>query len=78
MKRVLGTAGGGSIPVNPADPQGLETLTKTFQFEIRLPIQKGNIRIGERVYALFDYGYEPLALQWFRSLRQLFLRQFHV
>ncbi|MCP4338027.1 MAG: hypothetical protein GY799_03885, partial [Desulfobulbaceae bacterium] len=75
---VLGTTGGGKFSVNPADPNGLQTLAKTFQFEIRLPLKKENIRIGERVYALFDHGYEPLAMQWYRSLRKLFLRQFHV
>ena len=75
---VLGTTGGGKIPVNPADSKGLQTLTKTFQLEISLPLQKEDIRIGERAYALFDHGYEPVALQWYRSLRKLFLRQFHV
>lgn len=75
---VLGTTGGGSIPVDPADPQGLQTLIKTFQFEIKLPIDQKDVRIGERAYALFDHGYEPLALQWYRCLRQLFLRRFQV
>ncbi|MDX2493696.1 MAG: peptidase M50 [Desulfuromusa sp.] len=75
---VLGTTGGGKIPVNPADPKGLQTLAKTFQLEIKLPLEKEDIRIGERAYALFDHGYEPIALQWYRSLRKLFLRQFHV
>jgi putative peptide zinc metalloprotease protein len=75
---VLGTTGGGTIAVNPADSKGLQTLAKTFQLELRLPLQKENIRIGERAYVLFDHGYESLALQWYRSLRKLFLRQFHV
>lgn len=75
---VLGTTGGGSIPVDPADPEGLQTLKNTFQFEIKLPIGPEQVRIGERVYARLDHGSEPLALQWYRSLRQLFLRRFHV
>jgi len=75
---VLGTTGGGCIPVDPADPKGIRTLTKTFQFEIKLPIDQTNSRIGERVYAMFEHGYEPIALQWYRSLRQLFLSRFHV
>ena len=75
---VLGTTGGGTIPVNPADPNGLQTLSKMFQFEIVLPFQNEAIRIGERAYVLFDHGTEPLAMQWYRSLRKLFLRQFHV
>jgi len=36
---VLGTKGGGIIPVNPADQSGLQTLAKTFQFEVSLPVQ---------------------------------------
>lgn len=75
---ILGSTGGGNIPVNPSDPKGRQTLTQTFQFEIKLAIDQNNIRVGERIYALFDHGYEPLALQWYRSLRQLFLREFHV
>lgn len=75
---VLGTSGGGDIPVNPSDPEGVQTLTKTFQFEIKLPIIRSNGRIGERVYAIFDHGFEPVALQWYRSLRRLFLSKFHV
>jgi putative peptide zinc metalloprotease protein len=75
---VLGTAGGGTIPVSPEDPDGLQTLKKTFQFEFRLPLEQQSIRIGERVFALFDHGYEPIAFQLFRSVRQLFLRRFHV
>lgn len=75
---VLGTIGGGKIAVDPTDPQGTLTLNKTFQLEFNYPVAAAQARIGERVYVLFDYGYEPLALQWYRSLRQLFLRQFHV
>ena len=75
---VLGTAGGGTIPVAPEDPQKIQTLKKTFQFEFKLPLAKDQVKIGERAYALFDHGYEPIALQWYRSIRQLFLRQFHV
>jgi len=26
----------------------------------------------------FDHGFEPLAVQWYRSLRRLFLRWFNV
>ena len=75
---VLGTSGGGTIPVAPDDPQKVQTLKKTFQFEFKLPLAKEQVKIGERAYALFDHGYEPIALQWYRSIRQLFLRQFHV
>ena len=74
----LGTGGGGDIPVDPADPDKRRALTQYFQLEIRLPISEQKARIGERVYALFDHGYTPLGLQWYRLLRQLFLKSFHV
>jgi putative peptide zinc metalloprotease protein len=34
--------------------------------------------LGSRVYVRLDHGYRPLGLQAWRSLRQLFLRQFGV
>lgn len=75
---ILGTTGGGRIPVDPTDTDGTLTLTKIFQFEVALPLKKEDVRIGERVYARFDHGFEPIGMQWFRALRKLFLRQFHV
>lgn len=75
---VLGTSGGGTISVHPADIKGIQSLEKFFQLELDLPAAQEELRIGERAYALFDHGWEPLGLQWFRSLRRLFLRQFHV
>lgn len=74
---VLGTFGGGNIPVDPDDPGGLQTKVKTFQFEMRLSARHDPIRIGERANIRIDHGHEPLALQWYRLLRQLFLRRFH-
>ncbi|HHB76420.1 MAG TPA: hypothetical protein ENK84_07735 [Desulfobulbus sp.] len=74
----LGTGGGGNIPVDPADPKKTRALTKYFQLEIRLPVPEQKVRIGERVYALFDHGCTPIGLQWYRLLRQLFLKSFHV
>lgn len=75
---VLGVRGGGDITVNPADPEGVQTFKKTFRVEIKVPLEIEEVRIGERVYALFDHGYEPLAIQWYRMLRKLFLRHLHV
>ena len=74
---VLGTTGGGRIVVDPADPEGRRTLSRLFQVEISLPLTSDRVRIGERAHVLFDHGYEPLGRQWFRSVRQLFLRRFH-
>ena len=74
----LGTGGGGDIPVDPTDPEGLRALDTIFQLDISLPEQVKNPHIGGRVYVRFEHGRMPLAMQWYRSLRQLFLRKFYV
>jgi putative peptide zinc metalloprotease protein len=74
----LGTAGGGVIPVEPSDPQGLRALESHFQLDLSLPEEVKDPHIGGRVYVRFEHGSMPLAMQWYRSLRQLFLRKFYV
>jgi putative peptide zinc metalloprotease protein len=74
----LGTGGGGRIPVDPTDPKGLRALDTIFQLDISLPEQVKNPHIGARVYVRFEHGTMPLAMQWYRSLRQLFIRKFYV
>jgi putative peptide zinc metalloprotease protein len=74
----LGTAGGGIVPVDTTDPDGLRALESLFQLDLSLPQEVKDPHIGGRVYVRFEHGSMPLALQWYRSLRQLFLRKFYV
>ncbi|MGI9331636.1 MAG: efflux RND transporter periplasmic adaptor subunit [Gammaproteobacteria bacterium] len=85
----LGTAGGGTVPVDPRDPDGLRALERIFELDLELELDGvpesmltlgagGPLRIGQRVYVRFDFGLEPLAWQWYRDLRQLFLKRFSV
>lgn len=74
----LSKPGGGEIAVDPSDREGLRTLENIFQFEIEMTKTIKNISIGERVYIRFDHGFEPLAVQWYRNIRRLFLRRFNV
>ena len=74
---VLGTDGGGVIPVDPDDSEGLRALKKIFKFEIPVTLPEDQLLIGERVYSRFDHGMEPLVKRWYRSVRQLFLRRFN-
>lgn len=74
----LGQRGGGSIQTDPADGSGLTALTSLFQAEIGLPASLPGIGVGQRVHVRFDHGTRPIAQQWYRSLRQLFLRHFDV
>ncbi len=70
----LGAAGGGLLPVDATDPEGLRTPQAVFQLELALQEEAGVRQIGERVYVRFDHGSEPLALRVFRALRRLLLR----
>jgi putative peptide zinc metalloprotease protein len=74
----LGTNGGGRVAVDPADPEGLQTLEPVFQLDLSL-VQSRSIReIGGRAHVRFDHGSEPLAAQAYRGLRRLFLRELGV
>jgi len=74
----LGITGGGPFAVDPRDAQGRKTLERVFELEISLPQAARTRYLGKRVYVRFDHGFEPLGLQIYRSLRQLFLRRFGV
>jgi len=74
---VLGTAGGGQIAIDPRfqDGTAMQTL---FQFDIELLPEEQFPTVGGRVHVRFDHGYEPMAQQVYRSVRQLLLRRFRV
>jgi len=74
----LGYMGGGLIPVDPSSGDIDQAFESVFQIELSLPEVANARNLGERVYVRFDFGTEPLAWQWFRLARQLFLRQFSV
>jgi putative peptide zinc metalloprotease protein len=74
----LGTGGGGAIPLDPRDGNGLTALDKVFVLDVELPAAAATDYLGRRVQVRFDHGAEPLAAQWYRSLRQLFLSHFGV
>jgi putative peptide zinc metalloprotease protein len=74
----LSTAGGGEIVLDPSKGTQMKTFEKMFQFDIEPSILRSSLFIGGRVYTKFSHGYEPLAFQWYRKIRQLFLKRFNV
>lgn len=74
----LSLGGGGSVATNPNDTNGTKTINRIFVVDIAIPSDVKLMKFGERVYVRFDHGYEPLALQGLRRLRQLFLSRFSV
>jgi len=77
--RALLSQSGGRIAADPRDPQGRRTLERVFQLDVEpdTPIGPAGL-YGQRVFVRFDLAREPLARQWFGSLRRLFLSHFSV
>ena len=75
---ILGSFGGGEIATDPTEESGTKTFERIFQFDIELEEPLDRIFVGSRAYVRFDHGIEPLGFQWYRSLRQLFLRRFSI
>jgi putative peptide zinc metalloprotease protein len=73
----LGDRGGGRIPTDPSDPEGLRTLEPMFAFDLKIPA-KAVERVGTRVQARFDHGAQPLVHRWERALHGLVLKHFQV
>ena len=71
----LTLAAGGPLPRDPSDPDGRRALETFYQVELALPDTLGELGVGERVYARFNHGYQPLAAQFWRMLRQTFLER---
>lgn len=76
--RALALEGGGAIATDPRDSKGPKTLQRMFQFDVVLTGIPRPAVYGERVYVRFDHDKEPLAWQWYRGIRLLFLSRFGV
>jgi len=74
----LGLGGGGRVPVDPRDTQGVTAMERVFQIDLELPSTLPLLNVGGRAYVRFDHGWEPLAVQWARQVRQLFLARLNV
>jgi putative peptide zinc metalloprotease protein len=75
----LGYAVGGTMPTLSQDPSGKKAAEMFFEIRIR-PNPDSAVRLlsGQRVIARIQMPSKPLAAQWWRSVRQLFQRRFHI
>jgi putative peptide zinc metalloprotease protein len=70
--------GGGKIPVDPNQQKDLVALQKVFLMDLQFTPSMNNIPIGTRAYVRINHGGESLSVQWYRRIRQAFLRQLNV
>jgi putative peptide zinc metalloprotease protein len=70
----LGDHGGGAVATDAKDEKGVTAQEPVFLFDLELP---GTLpdRVGARVEARLDLGFEPIAARVWRRARQMFLSQ---
>ncbi len=74
----LATTGGGPFIVTADEQDGYATLEKVFLVDLEPDFRGREVPLGTRAYVRVNHGSEALASQWYRRLRQVFLRQFNV
>ncbi|HEX5094244.1 MAG TPA: PqqD family peptide modification chaperone [Burkholderiales bacterium] len=73
----LSSLGGGPAPLDPQNSREPKALNTWFEFELVLPATQTFV-LGEHVYVRFEHPAEPVAWRIYRSIRQVFLKQFAV
>ncbi len=75
----LGHRAGGPIVTEIEDKRGMRAVERYFEVHI-IPENSEELRLlaGQRVVARFELASKPLAVQWWRAVRQLFQRRFHI
>ena len=74
----LATTGGGKFIVTSDNNNEPVTNEKVFLVDLKPDFGGAQIPLGTRAWVRVDHGAEPLASQWYRRIRQVFLRQFNV
>lgn len=74
----LSTEGGGKHSLNPGAQSRTETLNPLYNIELTAAAISQQTRIGGRAYVRIDLGYEPVAIQFYRRARQIFLERLNV
>jgi putative peptide zinc metalloprotease protein len=72
----LSDRGGGPFIARQDDKDGLQISEPVVLVDLELPGTRLE-RVGGRAWVRFDHGAEPLAQQWYRRGRQLFLQHFN-
>lgn len=74
----LTTRGGGKFIINPESENNFLVQERVFLVDLGFDPQQHNIQLGTRAHIRIDHGGETIASQWYRRVRQTFLRQFNV
>ena len=76
--KALALDGGGTFATDPRDNSGLKTIARTFQFDLELEQPLSEPNFGMRAFVRFEHQWQPIGLQTYRHVRQLFLSRLTV
>ena len=71
----LGDRAGGNLVTDPSDKDGIKVVKPIILLDLKLPAATFE-RAGGRVNVRFNHGTQPLAMQFYRTAKQLFLSYF--
>ena len=74
----LAAEGGGEIATDPRETKSPKALQRMFQFDVEIEDINRVDQFGQRVYVRFEHQMTPLSVQWYRSIRRLFLSSLNV
>ena len=74
----LSLQGGGKIGLDPSRPGNNHAIDRVFVLDLALPRDARVAHLGSRVLVRFEHPSEPLAVQWYRSVRREFMKKFNV
>ncbi|CAM3456162.1 biotin/lipoyl-binding protein [Halomonas lysinitropha] len=74
----LAQIGGGTLSLDPSQPEALRSLTRVLQLELVFEQPNHVVTLGGRVHVRFRHADRPLAQRAWRALRQLFLSELNV
>ena len=74
----LSLQGGGKIGLDPSRPGDNRAIDRIFVLDLALPREAHLEHLGSRVFVRFEHPSEPLAAQWYRSVRREFMKKFNV
>ncbi len=74
----LATEGGGSIVLDPSDPNGQRAFGRFLHLDLALSVPHSFETIGDRAMVRFSHEPMSLAKRVYRRARQVFLRQFDI
>jgi putative peptide zinc metalloprotease protein len=76
---ILSLQGGGNVGMDSSNSSDVKSIDKLYVLDLEISADAAiNNYLNSRVYVRFEHPPEPLAWQWYRGIRRMFLKKFNV